>query len=325
MREGIRSTRFWERYDQFRTPGSRIGITNRGFQDYLLSNPSSEVEARSMLTSYELSLLYALARDYFRGEGYILDLGVLNGVSTNAIAKGLRANTVAADTRRRICCFDLFRTDGLPSDIFGGRASPTGCFLDSFIDNNRDYLDLINVNAGDIRGFRWDSSRRIEILFNDVSKSWDLNQWIQRNLFPALVPGESVVVQQDYVYFHSYWVAITMEYYRDYFEVLYPVFGSSMVYLYRRPLPREEIDRDLNTLALEEKLELLDRAVEAAPPGIREVLKCAKAYCLVEHDCCNDARQVLADVDLEVGHGDPLYDFSGIAASNHNIVSRMLK
>lgn len=324
MRDAIRSTSFWERYDQFRTPGARIGITNHAFQAFRLSNPSGEIEARSMLTSYEISLLYALAKDYYQGTGFIVDLGVLNGVSTNALAKGLCANAVAADKRRKICGFDLFRTEGLPTPIFGDRPDITGCFLDNFIDNNRDFLDLISITAGDIRTFRWDAGRKVEILFNDVSKSWELNGWIQRNIFPALIPGESVVVQQDYIYFHSYWVAITMEYYREYFDTLYPVFGSSMVDLYRKKLPNEEFTRDLESLPMARKLELLDGAIDAALPTVREVLKCAKAYCLLDNDRREAAREILASVDLTLGGGDPLYDFSGIAASNHTIVGRML-
>jgi hypothetical protein len=324
-RDAIRSPAFWERYDQFRSPSTSIGITNYSFQRYRLSNPSGDIDTRSMLTSYEIALLYALARDYFRGTGVIVDLGVLNGVSTNALARGLRANTASAETRRKIFSFDLFRTEGLPGEFFEGSQDVTGCFLDTFIDNNRDYLDLISLTAGDIRSFRWERDRKIEILFNDVSKSWELNRWIQRNVFPALVPGESVVVQQDYIYFHSYWVAITMEYYGDYFEPLYPVFGSSMVYRYARQLPDEAFDRDLESLPLDIKLELLDRAIAAALPSVGEVLKCAKAYCLVDNGHPDAARSVLESVSEASAGGDPLYDYSSIAASKKATVGRLIR
>ncbi len=320
----VRSTLFWERYDQFRTPGSNTGITNTAFQTYRLANPSGTIEARSMLTSYELSLLYALAKDHFTGAGYMVDLGVLNGVSTNALAKGLVANTSVTDKQKRIYSFDLFQTAGLPAYMFGDRPDMTGSFLDNFIDNNRDFLKLISINPGEIRSLHWKPDQRVEIVFNDVSKSWDLNAWIQRNIFPALVPGASVLVQQDYIYFHSYWVAITMEYYKEYFEALYPVFGSSMVYLYTKQLPSGEFDRDLFTLSLEGKLELIEHAISRALPSVREVLKCAKAYCLLDNGRREDARRVLSTVDLRRHGGDPLYDFSGIAASNHRIVGEML-
>jgi hypothetical protein len=324
MSDDIRSSSFWERYDQFGSPRSNIGITFQAFQTVRLANPSRDVEARTMLTSYEISLLYALARDYYRGQGLIVDLGVLNGVSTNALAKGLRGNTQVADKRKRIFSFDLFHTQGLPEFMFGGRPDITGCFLDSFLENNRDFLDLVSVNAGDLRHLRWNPQHRIEILFNNVSKSCDLSAWTLEHLFPALLPGVSVVVQQDYIYFHSYWVAITMERWREHFEPLYPVFGSSMAYRYTREIPRAELREDLRALPFATHVELLDRAIAAAMPSVKEVLKCAKAYCQLHNGRTKEAHATLATVDLEEHGGDPLYDFSGIARSNHSIVKSML-
>lgn len=160
MSKGIHSSLFWEKYDQFRNPSYKFGISNTAFQKYTISNPSGDVDAVSMLTSYELSLLYALAKDYYNGVGVIVDAGPLNGVCTNALAKGLTENSLLNRNKKRIYAFDLFQTTGLPHTMFDGYDVSTGSFLDLFISNNVDYLDLINIVAGDLLDFHWDKEKK---------------------------------------------------------------------------------------------------------------------------------------------------------------------
>lgn len=320
----ITDTRYWERYDHFRNPGADIGIRNHAFQQYAIQNPSGELRTRSMLTSYEISLLYALAKDYYTGAGDILDLGPLNGVCTNAIAKGLLANPRDIERRKRIFSFDLFLTAGLPAEIFGTGEHVTGSFLDTFLATNADYLEHIHISAGDLLSFRWPADRPVEIAFIDVSKSWRLNYWIQCNVLPALIPGRSILIQQDYVYFHSYWVAITMQYYEEYFERLYVIFGGSIAYRYRKALPATEFSRDLSTLSLSAKIALLDRAIAQAESTSAQVLRCARAYCYLDHGEIAPAERALREVDLDAKGQDPINDFSAIARSNHEMVSRLI-
>jgi hypothetical protein len=321
----VNSTKFWERYDQWRTPGSNYGITNVSYQKYEITNPSGLRCASSMLTTYELALLYALAKDYWSGHGCIIDTGSLNGLSVNALAKGLQDNPGYLKNKRDkiIYAFDLFQSNGLPSEFFDGSQNVTGSFLDAFLANNRDYLDTISITAGNILSFHW-QGEDVEIFFNDVSKSWEINHWIQRNILPFLIPGKSILIQQDYCYFHSYWVAITMEYFSDYFELMYPVFGSSFVYLYKMEIPSFKLQADLFSLPLATKLELLDRAIAKAPPSSAEVLKCAKAYCLLDNNQPNLASEVLSTVVVDSFGEDPIRDFSGIAKSNKAIVAELI-
>jgi hypothetical protein len=320
----ITDTKYWERYDHFRNPEANIGIRNEAYQQYAIRNPSGAVRTRSMLTSYEISLLYALAREYYTGAGEIADLGPLNGVCSNALAKGLVDNGRDFERQKRIFAFDLFLTGGLPPEIFGTGRDITGSFLDAYLTINRDYLAHIHVSAGDLLAFRWPAERPLEIVFNDVSKSWALNAWIQRNVLPALIPGHSILIQQDYVYFHSYWVAITMQYYEEYFERLYPVFGSSMVYRYRKRLPAAQLERNLADLPLYDKIALLDDAIAGAEATSAQVLRCARAYCFFDHGDIARAERALREVDLEAKGADDISDFSGIARSNYQIVAELL-
>ena len=49
------------------------------------------------------------------------------------------------------------------------------------------------------------------MLFVDIAKTWALNDVVIEQFFPRLIPGRSVVVQQDYAFAFRPWVAITME------------------------------------------------------------------------------------------------------------------
>ena len=72
-------------------------------------------------------------------------------------------------------------------------------------------LSLLNLWAEWRRGRAWKrlgnllaldwTGGPIEILFIDLAKSWDLNRWVLTKTFPRLIPGHSVVIQQDWVHF----------------------------------------------------------------------------------------------------------------------------
>jgi len=274
-----------------------------------------------MLSAYELALLYALAKDWYTGAGEMIDGGPLLGLSTYAMARGLAENQRPVSTRRRIYSFDLFlaRDMGWHAE---GSDSGTGSVLDRFVEINREYLDSISISAGDLLDMGWDG-KPIEVLFIDVAKSWDLNAWTLRNWYPALIPGQSMVVHQDYVYFNQYWVALTMAWLSEYFERCEEVFGATVCFLNRSPIPAEKLNANLAALPLSDKVRLMEQAIRASSPSAAEVLKCGLAYCLVEHGEIQEARNILCSVRPAAGP-DLETDFSGIAASNVQIVSEII-
>ena len=46
----------------------------------------------SMMKAQELDLLYSLVKNYYKGEGYIVDAGIFMGASTKCFIEGLAAN-----------------------------------------------------------------------------------------------------------------------------------------------------------------------------------------------------------------------------------------
>lgn len=293
------------------------GIRAIEFQHYVISSEKGPIECRSMLTLMELALLYHLTAQEYTGEGQIVDLGPLLGVGTNAMARGLAANPRKIGKQKRIFSFDLFLRTNMGHFVLG--PDVTNSMFDGFLDINRDYLDMLSISPGDLLAHHWQGGP-IEILFIDCAKSPELNCFILRSFFTNLIPGVSTVIQQDYVHFHEYWIHTTMELLRDYFEFTDLVFGSSAVYRLIKPLPRDIIEDATRHRSIEEQLRLMDQAIRAAHPSAREVVKCAKAYCLVDHGHLAEASEVLDTVELGVRDRDSFRDFSEIAKSNRAMV-----
>ena len=54
----------------------------------------------------------------------------------------------------------------------------------------------------------------------DIVKSHQINDMVLAQFFPCLIPGWSVVIQQDNHWGYAPWIHITMELFADYFEIL---------------------------------------------------------------------------------------------------------
>jgi hypothetical protein len=258
-----------------------------------------------MLQLQELAALYMLAKDYYRGEGEIVDLGPLLGVGTNALARGLAENRAVSNRDKRIHSFDLFLAKGMGTVI--AEPSRSGSVFDRFLRNNHDYLRHISISPGDLMEMSWDRSP-VEILFIDLAKTWELNAQVLRQFFKYLIPGRSIVVQQDFVHCFEYWIPITMEHFAEYFEHLYFVPGSSSVYRFVKEIPDRLIYESIRDMPVERKSFYLRRARERSPADVREILKCSEVCCLADHGSFDAAADLLKTVDVSMTP-DPGLDF----------------
>jgi hypothetical protein len=245
--------------------------------------PPEVAAVPSMLSAEERALLYWLARDYWSGVGRIIDAGCFLGGSTVALATGLRDHR---DTtlKQPIVVFDRFVVEQYALDGGFFADAPELQAGDDFRPLFERYLagleELLDVRAGDILQQAW-GGEPIEILFLDVLKTWELNDAIVREFWPALIPEQAIVVQQDYQYSCVPWLAITMEQLGECFERLDELPWSTVVYRLLRPLP------DLRTIPLsrdlppERQLALMDRAVarETTPTG-EAMLRLSRALLL---------------------------------------------
>ena len=246
--------------------------------------PKSCANVPTMLVPDELRLLHYLADECYTGEGSIVDAGCFLGGSTLALADGLRRNL----QRRRLVeaklihTYDRFEIEDYTVDqFFSGSAHAGESFRPLFDRNIAPYATLVEVHAGDVCSFPWRGGP-IEILFIDIAKHWTVCDWVTWQFFPWLIPGKSLVIQQDYLYQHWVaWLHITMEFYSDYFEYVCDTGMNSVVFLNTKQIPAGLVrEKTVESLTTSEKIELMDRAAGRFTGAQADLLRSAKRHFL---------------------------------------------
>ncbi|CAN5276834.1 hypothetical protein BH23VER1_BH23VER1_20000 [soil metagenome] len=234
----------------------------------------------TMLSDEEIALLRWLGANRFTGEGTIVDAGCFLGGSTHALASGVASSGVESARARPIVSYDRFIVEEEPEIYTGGtyegvRAGES--FRPTFEKNISRFADRVEIHEGDICAQPWDGGL-IEILFVDVAKTEAVHDHLVQSFFPALAPGRSVVVQQDFLWCSYPWIVATMEHFKDYFEVLDDMPWATRVYLYKKAIPAEVLRGfRIASLPVEERARLLDRALETVPDDYQGMLYLSKA------------------------------------------------
>lgn len=288
------ATRLWNRTDPtvvrnantfqavFRRPAQSLRVSSNRWRAREV--PASCASVPTMLIPDELRLLHYLADESYTGEGCIVDAGCFLGGSTVVLADGLRRNL-----RRRgyaeeklIHSYDRFEIEEWTiAPYFSESAQAGESFRPLFDSNTAPYANLVEVHAGDVRSWPWKNGP-IEILFIDIAKHWTTCDWVTWQFFPRLIPGKSVVIQQDYLYHHSVaWLHITMEFYSDYFEYVCDTEVNSVVFLNTKRIPESVLrEKTVASLSTAEKIELMDRAAARFTGGQAELLRSANQHFL---------------------------------------------
>lgn len=234
-----------------------------------------------MLGPHEGMMFYHIAKSAFAGVGCIVDAGSFLGRSAFFLAKGLLGNPVFDAARDRIQCFDMFRVfDEISADFIRSRlgeslavGKSTRAIFDRQVAEVRDVLE---VYEGDFHVVHWEP-RPIEILMVDIAKSESLGRRVVEVFFPCLIPGRSIVIQQDY---HHPWhphIHVVMEYFADFFQIVAPRVDDSATFVLEKPIPKEMVQRAAAyEFTIDEQLDLMNRAVERLPVGDRHVVELAR-------------------------------------------------
>ncbi len=249
-----------------------------------------------MISESEQKLLYWLAEQFYKGLGEIVELGCFLGTSNFMLAGGLRTNPRPIEKLGRIHTYDLFLHDrpafnpwmekiGVP---FGGS------FQQAFERCIAPHRDLVTLYPGDVLKRGW-AGRPIEILFVDIARTWELNQHVVSTFFRSLMPQGSMVIQQDYFYPLTPWIAITMEYFRDYFEAVQQA-ETSLVFVLQRPLPESLLATPIAGLPAEEKEALMDRQIARMQGNVTPMLELGKVRLLYDTRGKEAAQDLLNDI-----------------------------
>ncbi len=164
----------------------------------------------TMLAGPEQRLYHWLTASWARGAGEIVELGCFAGGSTARLAQGHKRAGLAS----RIHAYDRFQINeaGKKAHLY-----PAG--IPEF--SGQDLLPLaerllapwasrITLHPGPIEAQSW-PGEAIELLVMDASKSRATADRFAEMFFPALIPGHSLVVQQDYLHWKLPWIAAQME------------------------------------------------------------------------------------------------------------------
>ena len=83
---------------------------------------------------------------------------------------------------------------------------------------------------------------------SDVLKLPEINKFVVENYYSRLIPGQSIVIQQDYFYDLLPYVKTYQEYFAEYFTYVGEI-GSTGVFLCNKKIPQDI------TIGIEEKLD----------------------------------------------------------------------
>ena len=241
-----------------------------------VSVPDAVSRIPNMLTVEEQQYLIWVTSELRRGTGAVVDLGPWLGCSSAALAEGIRRSRGEV----RVQSLDLFewRRDYMehyfPADL------PEGSdFRSVFREQTAAYADTIEPQRMDLLAGQW-SGGPIEILFVDAAKSWALTNAILRSFGPSLVPGESVVVLQDFKHMPTFWLPLVFDSRPDLWEELHDLAGGDTAsYRLRAPLDAAAgvaANYSKESFAVEQVIEIFTRRLER-PGGCRIALSCYRA------------------------------------------------
>lgn len=244
------------------------------------SAPDVVHSARGQLTAFDRMLYFWAAKEFFSGQGTVVDAGALVGGSTSVLAEGLLANPRARADKPIIHVYDLFEDerDGYSATLLKGwyndrneRSNPYD-FLRHFKRNTKAYEQLIYVHKGDITKSAYDDVRAIEILSIDVAKSADLMLFCAKYFFPKLLPGQSMILHQDYIFPYQPWLHIAMELMADIVEKVYDVPNHcTAAFIPKRAITEKDVEARLGSGGADfyhiGNAKYLYRAIERARPG----------------------------------------------------------
>ena len=251
---------------------------NQKPEEYL---PAEIRQHPSMISDKEKWQLFEAAAVHYQGEGRIVDAGIFLGGSTTCFGLGIEENSkkeeILARWPKPIVSFEqAIINPGMFKHFDRWELEVDGKAGDSFEPVLRDLLapviDKVDLRIGDITKAGWSPDDPIEILFLDVIKTPAINEFVLKTFFPRLIPGKSLVIQQDFFLDLLPYLKVGQEYFSDYFEFVAEI-GPTAVFRLIRKIPAKMFKADPMTfLSVEEKLKLIDQAAMRAKSKDRQFM-----------------------------------------------------
>jgi glycosyltransferase involved in cell wall biosynthesis len=252
-----------------------------------------------MTSMEEQQFLENYAQHDYSGMGEIVELGCWFGSSTISLAMGLRQNKQVTNKQQRIHAYDLFvwsSQAGMADNVMGteleNRYQDGDSFLEEYLRRIQPWQDLINVHPGDLTQMPC-THEKIEFLFIDAMKSWELANTIFRNFFPALMPEQSIIVHQDFAHWYTVWIHLLMYRLRDYLQPIEHSFmWSSQAFRLVKAIPSDLLNQDYTfaDFPSAEVEQAFDYSLSFTDPRIQSNVLAAKVFYFVRTQDLKRAR-----------------------------------
>ena len=214
---------------------SRLRDFVRGLPSAYRNGAKGKLPFDAMTTANELLFLDRYSRHAYSGRGKIVDLGCWLGATSAALADGLSGGPYA-ETQSVVEAYDLFEWQEWMNPIKEGIGAKVAfrvgeCFHSHVLKGLAIYGKRVSVRKVDLTSYRPPDDWQIEFLFIDAMKTWRLAKSIAASFFPHLMPGDSLVVQQDFAFHHPSVSTnhLLMWHLKDFFEPIHHVPDSCSV------------------------------------------------------------------------------------------------
>jgi hypothetical protein len=195
----------------------------------------------TMLADEEQALYAWLTGVWMEDIGDVVDLGCFVGGSTARLAAGL----AAGGRRAHLHAYDRFGCDEAlkkrmlyPAGIAPFEGTDTLPLVRELLSP---WQERITLHPGLIEETGW-SGGPIELLVMDASKSIASMDRMAERFFPALIPGKSLVIQQDYLHWRTPWVPVQMEAMADWFTPVAHAREHTVVFLNTRRIDADALE-----------------------------------------------------------------------------------
>lgn len=226
----------------------------------------AEIAVPTMLAPQERLFYYWAARNWARGDGALVDLGAFAGGSTARFAAGAEA----AGHGAIIHAYDRFtaKEQTKQNVLYAEGVTPF---------EGRDILPLaqsflapwaaqMRYHVGHIPDLGWPGGK-IELLAVDAAKIATTTDLIAAQFFPALIPGRSLLIQQDFLHWSQPWLAAQMWRMRDAFQPVAHAPRDTVAFLCTGPVTPDIIEAGRISQASDAELLADIRAMRDALPA----------------------------------------------------------
>jgi hypothetical protein len=236
-------------------------LRSRPWTSATLVLPEDVEAVPGMLNYWGKRMLYYLGLEFYSDKGAIVELGPFLGGSTICLAAPLAARGF---DKPIVHTYDLFTLSPFEREKYFSKGAPPDNRTRHIFDAHlRAYIHLLRVYEGDILSFSWEAGP-IEILFVDAAKSYRVFDHVVSSFFPALIPGRSIVVLQDYIFERSGpWHHVVMEKLADYFDYVSDTDENSAIFALKEAIPAGALaEAQWEAIPAEEKGVLMEHAIE---------------------------------------------------------------